>query len=138
MKIVQFVKKVNDIEKDVQWDKIEQKQYQGKLADQFVQCFAEVYGKKCVERRDCEEDGGSAYIPALLKAANGKIYLALLGICVRDSGEHYSTTIFLKKGAIEQADFKNRLTKAAINSIFPYKYKPLVEIVGDIHQDQYF
>lgn len=85
------------------------------------------------------DDNGFAIVPSLVKVAGGNVYLALLDICVQDSGEHYGTQFFFSKyGVVRQDELKKRLSKEECTAIFPYKYRPLVEIEDDYHECHYF
>lgn len=134
-----YHKAVDEILKQVDMDQIESEVYQKRIAELMITAFEKIYGKKFVTGTDCEEDNGFADVPARIKTQNGKVYLGLLYVCVEDSGENYGIQIFFKKyGVIPQEHFKKRLTKRESEGIIPYKYRPLIEIAGDIHRSDYF
>lgn len=93
-----------------------------------------IYGKDFVTSEDCVEDEGFATIPALVKDSEGREYVGLIDICVQDSGEHYGTSIFTVEGVKDQKETVefNRFVS------FPYNYRPLVSIAGDIHTGAYY
>jgi hypothetical protein len=99
----------------------------------LAELFNQVYGDFSVSFVDCSEDEGFAIVPAIIQTSQNKRYLGLIEVSVEDSGEHYDTIFLTVKGAFHQGE----LSEKEKQSIIPYQYKPLVEIVGDIHVGQY-
>jgi hypothetical protein len=104
-----------------------------KLKLKLVELFKKVYETDSISWSDCDEDDGFALVPALIETYEKKQYIALIDVSVQDSGEHYDTIFFTHKGLIHQEELKEN----GILDVVPYRYKPLIEILGDIHSEQY-
>lgn len=138
--VKEFAKIINrKVFSKIDWGRIEEADYQDEIAEKFVKCFEEVYGKRFVDIKDCVEDNGYVMVPAFVRTSAGKRYLALLDIDVSSSGEHWGTQVLFKKYyVVNQDNFEKVLSKKDFKTIFPYKYRPLITVVGDIHTDCYF
>lgn len=109
------------------------------IADTLKDKFVEVYGQDFVDRGMCRKDKGFAIVPAWIKTDNEKKIIGLLHVCVQDSGEHYGTQFYFDKlGWVDQQEIRDHFSKEEIKKLFPYNYRPLIEIVGDIHTGSYF
>ncbi|MCU7666788.1 hypothetical protein [Bacillus thuringiensis] len=138
-KIQLFITRANEILEEMEYSKLGSLKYRKEIQDKLVKAFSETYGEKRVAEHDCVEDNGFALVPATLLTKGGTEYLAFLKICVQDSGVLYDTDIFHpQKGIVSQNDFEQKLDKEEYESMFPYKYKPLICIVGDIHTGSYY
>jgi len=130
----QYVKKVEGILNKVNFEELNQEPKKELLKNEFHKAFLEIYRKESIEASDCVKNEGFAFIPALIKDSECREYVGLLDVCVQDSGELYGVTVVTTDGVKtqnESGDFNNFIT-------FPYQYKPLIEIIGDIHTSAYY
>ena len=130
-KVKKYIQKVNALAKQFAFDKATELETQKQQLVQIHTAFVEIYGSSQVSSSDCSGDDGFATVPGVIVGADGSVFVALLDICVMDSGEHYGTTIICEKGFVEQAD---ETSKQIFKPLFPYTYYPAVEIIGDIHR----
>lgn len=138
-KVQLFITKANGILEEMEYIKLESPKYRKEIQEKLVKVFSETYGENRVAEHDCVKDNGFALVPATLLTKGGTEYLALLNICVQDSGELYDVHIFHPKiGIVSQNDFEQKLDKEEYESMFPYKYKPLITIVGDSDTGSYY
>lgn len=129
-----YISEINDILGGVKFSELESQQKKDLLQNLIHEAFISVYEKDFINVEDCEEDEGFATVPALIRDAEGREYVGLIDVCVQDSGEHYGTTVFTIEGVKTQGEENGFSDYVA----FPYKYKPLVKIVGDIHTSAYY
>jgi hypothetical protein len=113
--------------------KIEDDDMIEEVGKELVEKFKQVYGDYSVSDADCEDDEGFAIVPVIIQTSQNKRYLGLVDVSLKDSGEHYDTIFFTNKGLFHQEELSEQDKKL----IIPYRYRPLVEIVGDIHSEQY-
>lgn len=134
-----YLDQLNEALRNADWNSVEDPAYQKELEAKMVETFEKIYGGRRVTAEMCQADAGMVSVPAYVRFRNGRVVLALLVICVQDQGEHWDTTVFLNNyGPVHQDDFGLVLPPEIRNGIFPYKYRPLVTVVGDIHTQNYF
>jgi len=97
-------------------------------------------GRRCIFEAGKPKRHGYAegfiMVTGEVQLADGSRYWALLEICEEDSGEHYGTGIVTPGGLAfqDEENFLQELGKTR-EEVFPYKYRSLVQIPGDIHVD---
>lgn len=109
------------------------------IAEMIKEVFVEVYGHAWVDEKSCIEDNGFAYVPVWIHNRKKDEYFGLLDVCLKEEGAPYELLLLHSKhGWIKQKHFKKKLSSKEFDRFFPYKYKPLIKIVGDAHVDNYF
>ncbi|MGV6935980.1 hypothetical protein ACWA2B_10740 [Paenibacillus sp. CMM36] len=130
-KIGRFLNIIDIITKNIEKDRVEDGEYQHKLAKDFKTAFVSVYAKESVNAIDCETDKGYALIPAFIKNSIGNEYVGLVDICVLDGGElNASQTQFLTNdyGWVTLERLREVISELELQFFFPFKYKPLIKI----------
>lgn len=132
-KINQYVELINEVLGQINLSTIESDDVIEGLGKTLSDLFKKVYGDYSVSFADCSDDEGFAIVPAIIQTSQNKRYLGLIEVSVEDSGEHYDTIFLTTRGSFHQGE----LSEQDKQNIIPYQYRPLVEIVGDIHSNQY-
>ena len=91
--------------------------------------FLEVYGTDPLSR-----DNFFVTVPAVVKAANGNLYVALLDLDCSSSGEHWGTSFFTPEGVLDQADDREDI-REIVRSFIPYRYWYTPHLEIDHHVD---
>lgn len=91
--------------------------------------FLEVYGTAPLSR-----DNFFVTVPAVVKAANGNLYVALLDLDCSSSGEHWGTSFFTPEGVLDQADDREEV-REIVRSFIPYRYWYTPHLEIDHHVD---
>lgn len=132
-KINQYLELVNEALGQINPATIESDDVIEGLGKTLADLFKQVYGDYSVSFADCSDDEGFAIVPSIIQTSKNKRYLGLIEVSVEDSGEHYDTIFLTVNGAFHQGE----LSEQGKKNMIPYEYRPLVEIVGDIHSEQY-
>lgn len=127
-----YIQEVYEILNEIEFSKLDTSTARKELQEELYAAFITQYGKDFIEEGD-EGTENVVTIPALIKDCKEREYVGLIDISIRESGEHWGTTIFTTEGVKhqEKEDFSHFIT-------YPYKYRPLVEIIGDIHTGAYY
>ncbi|PPA87154.1 hypothetical protein C4A76_12510 [Brevibacillus laterosporus] len=71
----------------------------------------------------------------IIKANNGRYYPVLLSICLQDSGELYGADFMAENYLFEGIEL--RFSHTYIENLYPFKYKTISRLAGDIHQQNW-
>ena len=129
-----FIKKVNEeVIPCIEWIGMKNAYQRGDmevptdLLRMLHEKFLEVYGTDNIEPSD-----GFLTVPGVVKAADSKLYPALLTVDADSSGEHWGTTFFTPKGVLcDQAE--DATIQAEIKNLIPYNYWYTVHMERDHH-----
>lgn len=80
-------------------------------------------------------EGGFILAKGIIKANNGRYYPVFLFICLQDSGELYGADFMAENYLPEGIEL--RFARTYIENLYPFKYKTLSRLAGDIHQENW-
>lgn len=119
-----YLKYINEYAKQVDFSRLAYDEfYFEKIYREISMKFEKIYGGGFNEMDEI-------YIPGTLLSANGKKFVAVLFISIRDGGKNFGATIFHPEHKLlHEEELEDVLTTDQYKEVFPYKYRLAVKIV---------